>query len=740
MKIIHIADFHLNSEDLEVSHKRILDALIIDFQKQEVNTDSILIFSGDFLNLGGSNFNATSNAFKIFENIVLNKIYDVFPFLRSRTFFVPGNHDLDRRKIKLTDKAIKKQIIENHDERDAFYDEIKDNVVGLIDYNKFKNDFYTDINFENKELTNFENNFVLTVESEKVGITALNTATFCYEKDDFGNLVIFEKQLHNSLKFIADCPTKIAIMHHPLNFLHKSEIDNVKDFLEKEYDLVFFGHTHKQESAFNQTLNGNCYFSVGKSLNGDTDLNTVYTNGYSVIDYEPNKTLKISLRKFNNIKDCFISNSDYGNEQGIQEISINKNLQTDTASGLTINPKFKKYLTDVGANLTHKNKDVITLDEIYIYPNLDNYDLSSEEKKLTINAKVLLEKIDDSDIQRIILLGETSSGKTSLCKKIFEKIFEKENFYPILINGDDIKSTDVKVLEKLKNINLNEQYESEKIPAHKKPFFIIDNFNDSKLEPKYKRKFLENIINNDLSFCITWNEFFTFNEIFDSLVSLLNIYEILPFGTKYRYELIEKWIGFTDHENEKEKVAFLYEVEKLINSVIGKNLVPGYPLYILTLLQSTELFPSENFEQSTFGHYYDILIRSALSKFLSKNSDIEKYYSYLSEIAFALYTKKEKFLLEEEFISFHEKFVKDYNIQKNGFVEIERNLINSDVLQLATAKYSFKYDYLYYYFLGKYLADNIENDDIQYEIMLLADSLYKTSSANFGHIDHPFSI
>ena len=70
-----------------------------------------------------------------------------------------------------------------------------------------------------------------------------------------------------------------------------------------------------------------------------------------------------------------------------------------------------------------------------------------------------------------------------------------------------------------------------------------------------------------MSFLVTWNEAFTFNEIFDSLVSKVNIYEILPFGIKYRYQLIEKWISFTDHENEKEKTNFLYEVEKLIKKL-----------------------------------------------------------------------------------------------------------------------------------------------------------------------------
>lgn len=730
MKIIHLSDFHLNTEKLPVNHKRILDALIIDLDNFHIDEETLLIFSGDFLNLGGRYFEKPETRFQSFKNLVLEPIYDKYPSIRNKTFFVPGNHDLNRDKIKASHKATKKQILESSELREDLYEELKEDLVGFHAYNQFKDEFYSSSTFLSKELTFFENNFKLTVDEELIGITSFNSSTFCYENNDLGNLLLFEKQLSNSLEQIYQCDVKIAILHHPVNFFHKSESEKVKEFLEKEYDLVFFGHTHKQESAFNQSLNGNCYFAIGKSLNGEVTEDSIYNNGYSIIEFISNKSLKVHLRKFNNTSDAFIANSDYGKEDGIQEISINKNMEVGAAKGLKISQNFREYLSDVGANLTHKNKDIIKLDDIYIYPNLDNYDMSSEEKKMTINSKDLLDKIDDGQIQRLIVLGETSAGKTSLCKKAFEKIFEKENFYPILINGEDIKSTDIKVLEKLKNIALNDQYSSEKIPANKKPFFIVDNFNDSKLEPKYKRKFLENIINNDLSFLVTWNEAFTFNEIFDSLVSKVNIYEILPFGIKYRYQLIEKWISFTDHENEKEKTNFLYEVEKLINSIVGRNLVPAYPLYILTLLQSTELFPSENFEQSTFGHYYDILIKSALSKFLTKNNDIEKYYSYLSEFAFELYSKKEKFLTEEEFITFHEKFVREYNIYKNGFVEMERNLRHSDILTFLNNKYSFKYEYIYYYFLGKYLADNLDQEHIKNDVKSLANSLYKTSSAN----------
>lgn len=323
MKIIHLSDFHLNNEKLPVNHRRILDALIKDLANYQIDNDTLLIFSGDFLNLGGKNFETPATCFQTFVNLIFEPIYDKYPSLRNRTFFVPGNHDLSRDKIKASHKATKKQILDSSELREELYEELKEDLVGFIAYNQFKDEFYSTCTFMSKELTFFENNFQLIVDEELIGITSFNSSTFCYENNDLGNLLLFEKQLTNSLEQINECDVKIAILHHPINFFHKSESDKVKEFLEKEYDLVFFGHTHKQESAFNQSLNGNCYFAIGKSLNGEVTEDTIYNNGYSIVDYIPNTSLKVHLRKFNNTSDAFIANSDYGKEDGIQEISIN---------------------------------------------------------------------------------------------------------------------------------------------------------------------------------------------------------------------------------------------------------------------------------------------------------------------------------------------------------------------------------------------------------------------------------
>lgn len=729
MNIIHLSDFHLRNEKLDIMHERVLKALLNDLEDY-VNESTLLIFSGDFINAGGKDFDNPEDAFYSFRNSVFNPLLEKFPTLKNRIFFTPGNHDLTRGNISILEKSHKENMLEKPANRTEFYTHFRQNVVGMELYQAFKENFYG--NYPDKNISALEDNFTLKIDGFKIGISSFNSSFLCYSDSDEGNVLLLEEQLTNSLEEVGSCNVKIAILHHPLNFYHQSEREMIKNFLEKEYDLVFIGHTHKQQSEFNQTLLGNCYFSVGKSLNSLVTESTTYTNGYSVIEFNPGITLKVNLRKYSSNGERFIANSDYGRENGVHEISVNKNLGNEKAKELRINPRFKEFLNDIGANFRHKNKSTIRLEEIYIYPNLERYDYSSsdEERNTTVNSKDIFADININDTKRVVILGDNSSGKTSFSKKVFEQIFEKENYYPIFIKGEDIKSTDTRELIKLKNTLLNDQYESEKIPTIKRPFFIIDNLNDAKLKHIYIKKFVGSLVQNNFDFLFTWDQLFTFNEIFDSLISKMEVYEIMPFGKKYRFQLLEKWTDFEIFKNEQERLNQLYEVEKLVDSIVGKNLVPAFPLYILTILQATELYPTENLEKSTLGHYYDVLIKSALGKILVKNSDIEKYYTYLSELANKMYEKESKTLSEEEFIDFHKYYVQQYNLHKNGFIEMERNLILCDIMLNNKKCYKFKYDYIYYYFLGKFLADNLEDSIIKKKIVKIADSLYNTDDAN----------
>lgn len=725
LKFIHLTDFHLKSANPSREHKKLIEALFTDLENY-VDKNTLLFFTGDF-----------SDKFKVnftdFSKLIFIPIIEKFPILKNRIFFVPGNHDLDRTKIDVTDKMLKSQILADKNSREEIYNKYDNSGnKGLEDYEQFARGFYKDYDGA-KLLSNYGNSFKILINNHNIGISCLNSAWLCFDDNDKGNLLLLENQLSNSLNFIDDCYLKIALIHHPLDFIHESEQEQVFEDIQKEYDLVFLGHTHKQQATYNKSLFGNCYFSIGKSLNGLRTKENNYFNGYSITEIEPNIRIKIHLRKYNDIKNVFLPNSDYGDVDGLFSVELNKNLNNEnTLETLRLSESFAKYINDVGANLTHKHKSKITLDDIFIFPSLQKYDYKDEERNQLISSELIIDEIAPEVITRYIVIGDNSSGKTSLSKKYLSLILKKDGFYPIYIKGEDIKSTSPIELAKLKDRLLNEQYSSSKIPPHKRPIFIIDDFNEAKLQVQFKRAFVDNLIDSEFDFIIFWDEYFTLKDIIDTLSENIQIFELLPFGVKNRFNLIKKWLDFDDDLKfkEDEKVSKVYELEKIIDSIIGKNLVPSYPLFILTVLQTLELFPSENFEQSTQGHYYDVLIKSALGKKITNNKEIERYYTYLKELSYCMYSKETERLTEEEFIEFHNKFVKDFNLHKNGFVSTLEVLCETNILYKNGEGYRFKYDYINYYFLGKYLADNLDDEEIRKIIIYLAENIYNSKNAN----------
>ena len=93
-------------------------------------------------------------------------------------------------------------------------------------------------------------------------------------------------------------------------------------------------------------------------------------------------------------------------------------------------------------------------------------------------------------------------------------------------------------------------------------------------------------------------------------------YEIQEFGNVLRGKLIDKWedLGreYTAHEGTV--VHEIHDAEKLIVAVLGKNLLPMYPLMILSVLQIAEAMKTTNPQAGSYGALLKALIFKVLGK------------------------------------------------------------------------------------------------------------------------------
>ena len=100
VQIIHVSDFHLDSNPISVKKEQLINALISDLKKQKIDTKNcIFVISGDLVDKGGRNFSSTRDAFYYFKEVFVDRLKNELSIGNEQFFFVPGNHDVDRGKV-----------------------------------------------------------------------------------------------------------------------------------------------------------------------------------------------------------------------------------------------------------------------------------------------------------------------------------------------------------------------------------------------------------------------------------------------------------------------------------------------------------------------------------------------------------------------------------------------------------------------------------------------------------------
>ena len=144
-------------------------------------------------------------------------------------------------------------------------------------------------------------------------------------------------------------------------------------------------------------------------------------------------------------------------------------------------------------------------------------------------------------------------------------------------------------------------------------------------------------------------------------------------------------------------------MEDHVNSiVIDNNVVPRYAFYILSILQSRERYMPGDVSITSYGHCYQALIfanlvRSGVAK---EDDQINACYNFAEHLAFALYEHRCAGQTEAfDFDEFREKYTARFYIE-----DALMNRVTSTPYGIVGTDGSFKSDYMYYYFLGKYLS------------------------------------
>jgi hypothetical protein len=214
--------------------------------------------------------------------------------------------------------------------------------------------------------------------------------------------------------------------------------------------------------------------------------------------------------------------------------------------------------------------------------------------------------------------------------------------------------------------------------------------------------------------------------------------EIKPLGHRLRGQLIYKWLSLgRETSDELEGLDNQVSVvEKIITTLLGKNVVPASPFNILSLLQMIESTQPHATSDGSYGSLHELLIKAQLSNAdsLGRHS-AEVKTTYLSMIAFSMFVTEKRFLTEPELrkltLEYGKKF--DYN---PDFPAILADLVNARALDQRNGMYSFKYQHYYYYFIAKYFdrslrrSDSSEARELRDRLAYMVDRLHSEEFAN----------
>lgn len=358
---------------------------------------------------------------------------------------------------------------------------------------------------------------------------------------------------------------------------------------------------------------------------------------------------------------------------------------------------FEDYLDENEITLQHRQKEFISLRDIYVDPDLKILD--EEVDKFNRVVSSLKITTPSSCPTKVAVIGEEQSGKTSLAKEILKKQIAAGGF-PVLIKGSDVSITNADIL-------VDEAKSKQYAPTTERPtLVVVEGVENARLNSKHLSVLLQNLMKLDLTVIFLSGKELRFNESAWKDLADAKRYELLPFGHLLRGELINKWnsLGRETTIETAELHAANDKVTHHIDSLLRKNIVPPKPIFILMILQTLESSAPSDFSLTAYGHCYNALIQQSLRKSKVRDELIDKYINYLTELAYFIFNDNKSILSEEDAPIFKAQYSKKYLIESHE--KVMHDLCETGLLKSSYEGIAFSYKYIFYFYAAKYVAEN----------------------------------
>ncbi|MBA4067301.1 MAG: hypothetical protein C0501_27050 [Isosphaera sp.] len=736
--LFHVSDIHLSTQRFPDNHilgraPEILSAVHSMFLTKEQIASVVMLVAGDIAYAGRKDeYDLALPFFKAIQDGLSKE----FPAAERHAFFLPGNHDCDFDR----DGQARQRLIV-----DPAADSLGDG--SIIDIaTSIQEEFFTFCQqFSGgtgspKGLARLYAEHDLTVAGRRVVFRLMNSAWLSRMRESRA-LMLPVPYLAPRFKTAPAPDLVVTAFHHPYNWFDPTNATALRKLLEEQSDVIVTGHEHSADTYTKTGLSGeqNDYIEGGVlQENGDPS-----TSAFNVIliDFD---SADQTLHHFEWTGGIYETVSPVVSRPFVRNRNRLKNEYL-------LKPKFDELLNHADTAYSHPKKEHVTLEDVFLYPDcIESEDKQTRPESPAAAGKVVTRSttrvVPGKELishilkkQRVCITAAERAGKTALARTLFKDL-RKMGKIPLLLNGRDFKSASVRRLAAYLDGAFNEQYDGDllarywQLPKESRAV-LVDDYHRLPETKDARDTFVAELLKRfevvvflgggELRLAELVGREHESNYLWD-----FHHVEVMAFGHRLRAEFVRKWyrIGREGDDGDGAGGDRMVALEKTITGILGKDLLPPYPVYLLLLLQQIESANAHEISAASYGRLYGAVLTAYLAK-TGAVSDLETKVAYLAELAYHLYDRKVDRLPDDAALAWHGEYCRRQLVQLDH-ARFLADLGRSQVLLVRDGEVSFRYKAGFYYFVAQHMSENLARPAVRDEVRRLCGQLHHEESAN----------